>query len=125
MQDLNRLYQREPSLHEVDFDDAGFSWIDCSDHENSVISMVRRAKNPLDFTVIAVNFTPVPRPAYRIGVPEGGWYRELLNSDAAAYGGGNLGNGGGVRTETIAAHGHRQSLSLMIPPLACVVMKRA
>ncbi len=99
VQDLNHTYQREPSLHEVDFEPAGFSWIDCNDNENSVISMIRRARNPQDFTVIVTNFTPVPRLDYRIGVPEGGWYRELLNSDSARYGGSNMGNGGGVHAE--------------------------
>ena len=124
VQDLNRVYRREPSLHEVDFDGSGFSWIDCNDHENSVVSMLRYAKNPSDFTVIVVNFTPVARPAYRIGVPEHGWYRELLNSDGAAYGGGDVGNGGGVETEATAAHGHAQSLSLSVPPLGFLLLKR-
>ena len=123
--DLNHTYQREASLHQVDFDASGFSWIDCNDNENSVISAIRRARNPQDFTVLAANFTPVPRPAYRIGVPEGGWYRELLNSDAAAYGGGNLGNSGGVASEPIAAHGFAQSVSLMVPPLGFVLLKGA
>ena len=79
-----RVYQREPSLHQVDFDGAGFSWIDCNDNENSVdlVHPPCRA-DPRDFTVMVANFTPVPRPGYRVGVPEAGWYRELLNSDAA------------------------------------------
>ena len=84
VRDLNRTYQRERSLHEVDFEGQGFGWIDCNDNENSVISLIRRARDPHDFTVMVVNFTPVPRPHYRIGVPEGGWYREVLNSDAAS-----------------------------------------
>ena len=78
-----------------------------------------------DFTVMVVNFTPVPRSGYRIGVPEPGWYREILNSDAALYGGGNMGNGGGVDSEPVAAHGHGQSLSLVVPPLGCVLLKRS
>ena len=81
------------------FRGAGFSWIDCNDNENSVVSMIRRARDPRDFTVIVANFTPVPRPGYRVGVPEAGWYREVLNSDGAIYGGSNIGNGGGVNTE--------------------------
>jgi 1,4-alpha-glucan branching enzyme len=125
VQDLNRTYQREHALHEVDFDGSGFSWIDCNDNENSVVSMIRRARNGTDFVVVVVNFTPVPRPAYRIGVPEGGWYREVLNSDAERYGGGNVGNGGGVGSEPIPAHGHDQSLLLTVPPLGCVMLKRA
>jgi 1,4-alpha-glucan branching enzyme len=121
--DLNRVYQREASLHEVDFEGAGFSWIDCNDNENSVVSLLRRARNPRDFTVILANFTPVPRPAYRVGVPEAGWYRELLNSDAALYGGSNMGNGGGIMTEATPSHGFEQSLCVTLPPLGFLVLK--
>jgi 1,4-alpha-glucan branching enzyme len=121
--DLNRVYRREASLHEVDFDGAGFAWIDCQDNENSVISFLRRAKDPGDFTVMLVNFTPVPRPAYRIGVPEAGYYRELLNSDAAIYSGSNMGNGGGVLSEPIASHGFNQSISVVVPPLGFLLLK--
>jgi 1,4-alpha-glucan branching enzyme len=125
VQDVNHTYQRERSLHEIDFEPAGFSWIDCNDNENSVISLVRRARDPQDFTVIVVNFTPVPRPAYRIGVPEAGWYRELLNSDGEVYGGSNLGNGGGVMTEDVPDHGFAQSVSLTVPPLGFLLFKRS
>jgi 1,4-alpha-glucan branching enzyme len=125
VKDLNHTYQRERSLHEVDFEGSGFSWIDCNDNENSVVSLLRRARDPRDFTVQLANFTPVPREAYRVGVPEGGWYREVLNSDAAIYGGSNLGNGGGVWAEPIPAHGFDFSLSLMVPPLGFVMLKRA
>jgi 1,4-alpha-glucan branching enzyme len=124
VQDLNRMYQRERSLHEVDFDGSGFSWIDCNDNENSVVSLIRKAKNAEDFTVMVVNFTPVPRPEYRIGVPEAGWYRELLNSDGVIYGGSNMGNGGGINSEPIAAHGFDHSVRLVVPPLGCVLLKR-
>jgi 1,4-alpha-glucan branching enzyme len=124
VRDLNRTYQHERSLHEVDFEGSGFSWIDCCDNDNSVFSMIRRARDPQDFTVILANFTPVPRPGYRIGVPEWGWYRELLNSDAEVYGGGNVGNGGGVQTESIASHGYQQSLSVTVPPLGVVILKK-
>jgi 1,4-alpha-glucan branching enzyme len=122
--DLNRTYQRERSLYEVDFEGAGFAWIDCHDNENSVISLIRRARDPRDFTVMVANFTPVPRPDYRIGVPEAGWYREVLNSDAALYGGSNLGNAGGVLTDAIPDHGFDQSISLTLPPLGFVLLKR-
>jgi 1,4-alpha-glucan branching enzyme len=108
----------------VDFEGAGFSWIDCNDNENSVVSLIRRARDPHDCSVVVVNFTPVPRLAYRVGVPEHGWYRELLNSDAAMYGGSNMGNGGGVMTEAVASHGHEQSLSLVVPPLGFVLLKK-
>jgi 1,4-alpha-glucan branching enzyme len=122
--DLNATYRREPSLHQVDFEGQGFSWIDCHDSDNSIISLMRRARDPNDFTVMVVNFTPVPRRGYRVGVPQAGWYRELLNSDAGLYGGGNMGNGGGVLSEPIAAHGHEHSLNLVVPPLAFVLLKK-
>ncbi len=124
VQDLNHLYQREASLHQVDFEGPGFCWIDANDSENSVVSFVRRARNSADFTVILVNFTPVPRPAYHIGVPEGGWYRELLNSDAEMYGGSNMGNGGGVLAVDEPSHGFSHSLTVTVPPLGCIVLKR-
>ena len=124
VQDLNHTYQREASLHQVDFEPAGFSWVDCNDNENSVISMIRRARNPNDFTLMLANFTPVPRIGYRVGVPEAGWYRELLNSDAAMYGGSNMGNGGGVATEEQRSHGFDHSLIVTVPPLGFVLLKR-
>jgi 1,4-alpha-glucan branching enzyme len=122
--DLNHAYQRERSLHEVDFEHSGFSWIDCHDNANSVVSLIRRARDPRDFTVMVVNFTPVPRPGYRIGVPEAGWYREVLNSDAAIYGGSNMGNSGGVPTDPIPDHGYEQSICLTVPPLGFVLLKK-
>ncbi len=125
VRDLNHAYQHEPSLHEVDFEAAGFQWIDCNDNENSVVSLVRRARDPNDFTVIAANFTPVPRPAYRIGVPEGGWYREVLNSDGEIYGGSNIGNAGGVLAEGNPMHGFNYSVTLKVPPLGFVLLKRS
>jgi 1,4-alpha-glucan branching enzyme len=124
VQDLNHTYQREASLHQVDFEPAGFSWIDCNDNENSVISLMRRARDPHDFTVMLANFTPVPRPAYRIGVPEGGWYRELLNSDGAMYGGSNVGNGGGVTADDQPSHGFDHSICVTVPPLGFVLFKK-
>jgi 1,4-alpha-glucan branching enzyme len=124
VRDLNHIYQRERSLHEIDFEASGFSWIDCNDNENSVISMVRRSRHPDDFTVMLTNFTPVPRPGYRVGVPAAGWYRELLNSDAAMYGGGNVGNGGGVRSEPVPSHGHGQSIVVTLPPLGFLLLKK-
>jgi 1,4-alpha-glucan branching enzyme len=124
IQDLNHLYQRERSLHQEDFDGSGFSWIDCNDNENSVVSMIRRARDPHDFTVIAVNFTPIPRPAYRIGVPEGGWYRELLNSDGEMYAGSNMGNAGGVLAADTPSHGFDHALDIVVPPLGFVMFKR-
>ena len=125
VRDLNRTYAAEPALHEIDFDYTGFQWIDCNDSENSVISFIRRARDPNDFLVALLNFTPVPRDGYRIGVPAAGAYTELLNSDGDVYGGSNLGNGGVVFTEPIASHGHAQSLYLTLPPLGFLLLKPA
>jgi 1,4-alpha-glucan branching enzyme len=124
VRDVNHTYQREASMHQVDFEPAGFAWIDCNDNDNSVISMIRRARDPQDFTVMLANFTPVPRPGYRIGVPAGGWYRELLNSDGELYGGGNVGNGGGAMADDQPSHGFSHSLTVTVPPLGFVLFKR-
>ena len=124
VQDLNGFYRREPALYELDADPVGFEWIDCSDHENSVVAFVRRASDPRDFVVMVFNFTPVPRHGYMVGVPEAGRYREVLNSDAERYGGSNVGNGGETWTEPLTTHGHPQSLRLTLPPLGCLVLKK-
>ena len=124
VQDLNRVYHAEPALYQGDFDSTGFRWIDCNDNENSVVSIVRYARDHQDFVVMLFNFTPVPRHKYRIGVPDAGWYAELLNSDAAIYGGGDVGNGGGIATEPVASHGFKRSLRLTVPPLGCLLLKR-
>jgi 1,4-alpha-glucan branching enzyme len=125
VKDLNHLYRREPALHEVDFEGHGFHWIDCNDSDNSIVSFIRRSQDGGDFVVAIVNFTPVPRDGYRIGVPEPGSYIELLNSDSEIYAGSNVGNGGVVFTEPIASHGHAQSLKLTLPPLGCLLLKRS
>ncbi len=122
VQDLNGVYAAHRALYEVDFEPAGFQWIDCNDNENSVVSFIRRSRDGHDFIVAALNFTPVPRDGYRIGVPVAGPYRELLNSDAALYGGSNMGNAGIAATEPIASHGHAQSLKLTLPPLGCLIL---
>ncbi|MCC7415702.1 MAG: 1,4-alpha-glucan branching protein GlgB [Acidobacteria bacterium] len=123
LQALNWHYRSQPALHEMDFEPGGFRWIDCHDNENSVVSLVRLARDPRDFVVMVFNFTPVPRHQYRIGVPQPGVYRELLNSDSRLYGGSNVGNGGNVEAAPIAAHGFEQSLSLVVPPLGCLMLK--
>ncbi len=120
--DLNRVYSAEPALHELDFEPAGFQWIDCNDHENSVIAFVRRDASG-GFVVVVLNFTPVPRDGYRIGVPVAGEFDELINSDSEAYGGSNVGNAGAARTEPIASHGHPDSLRLNLPPLGFLLLK--
>ena len=118
--DLNRVYAEERSLWELDHDHSGFSWIDCNDHEHSVIALTRRAADERDFTVAIVNFTPVPRRDYRVGVPAGGAYLELLNSDASLYGGSNIGNQGRVESEARPSHGYAHSITVTVPPLGFV-----
>ena len=122
--DLNRLYRREPALHELDFDPAGFEWIDASDAQQSVISFLRRGRSTDDLFLVACNFTPVPRSNYGVGVPRGGFWREALNSDAAyAYGGSGWGNWGGVEATPVSVHGRPYSLTLQLPALAVVFLK--
>jgi len=121
--DLNRIYQREPALYEVDFDWRGFQWIDCHDADASVYSFIRRAKDPEDFVVVVCNCTPVVRENYRLGVPRPGFYREILNTDGTAYWGSNVGNSGGLNAEPIAWSGHPCSLRLTLPPLSAVFLK--
>ena len=123
MQDLIALYRREPALHELDVDPAGFEWIDCCDNENSVVSFARRARDPQNYVVMVLNFTPVPRRGYRIGVPESATFRELLNSDSTPYGGSGMGNDGAVWAAPEPSHGRPASLRLTVPPLGCLVLK--
>lgn len=123
MRDLNHLYQTQPALYELDYQPEGFQWIEANDADHSVFSYIRFAKNRRNFLVVAFNFTPVPRDNYRIGVPEAGRYRELLNSDAEIYGGSNTGNYGGFHTDDIAVQGHGQSLNLTLPPLGIVIFQ--
>ena len=120
--DLNQLYRSEQSLHQYDFDTQGFEWIDCNDVAQSVISLIRRGDR--DFILIALNFTPVPRHGYRIGVPEAGIYREVLNSDSVYYGGSNVSNGTAIETEAVPHMGSPFSLVLSLPPLAAIYLKR-
>jgi 1,4-alpha-glucan branching enzyme len=124
VQALNWHYRAQPALYEQDLNPSGFRWIDCNDNENSIVSLVRYARDSRDFVVMLFNFTPVPRAGYRIGVPAAGYYGELLNSDSAHFGGSNLGNGGGVHSEPISAHGFDQSLGLTVPPLGCLLLKK-
>ncbi|WP_428304526.1 1,4-alpha-glucan branching protein GlgB [Lacipirellula sp.] len=123
MADLNQLYRNEKSFHQVDFESGGFEWVDCHNYANSILSYLRRAEDPNDFTLVACNFTPVPRHNYRLGVPEGGWYGEIFNSDSAYYGGSNVGNYPGVMAEESESHGRPFSIELTLPPLSVVVLK--
>jgi 1,4-alpha-glucan branching enzyme len=123
MSELNRVYRDEPALHELDFDPAGFSWIDANDADNSVLSFVRMGKTTADIILAVFNFTPVPRESYRIGVPDGGFWREILNSDAEVYWGSGQGNYGGMEAEAYPWHGRPYSLPLRLPPLSMVLLK--
>jgi 1,4-alpha-glucan branching enzyme len=123
LSDLNRLYVQEPALWECDYDVAGFFWIDCLDHENSVLSFVRQDAQGWSMMLVVMNLTPIPRIPYRIGLPRAGFWREVLNSDAAVYGGSNTGNQGRVVAENIPAHNQPQSACLTLPPLGVVVLK--
>ena len=121
--DLNRLYQSEPALYQVDFDWKGFQWIDLHDSDHSTLTYIRFAEDQTDCIVCACNFTPVPRTEYRMGVSRGGLYKELLNSDSEIYGGSNMGNGGSVQADPIPWHDQPFSLLVTLPPLSVVFFK--
>jgi 1,4-alpha-glucan branching enzyme len=123
VQELNRIYRTEPALHQVDFEWQGFEWIDFSDYESSVIAFLRRGRNPDDMVICVFNCTPVPRYNYRIGVPRGGYYAELINTDSSEFWGSNVGNAGGTSADHWPCHGRQWSLSLTLPPLAALVLK--
>jgi 1,4-alpha-glucan branching enzyme len=125
IRDLNRLYKGSPSLYGRDFNHEGFSWIDYHDHAQSILSFMRRGNDANDFMVVICNFTPVVREGYRIGVPEGGFYEECLNTDSKHYGGSNVGNLTGIEAEAVAMHGHPFSLSLTLPPAATLMLRPA
>lgn len=124
MRDMNHLYRDVPALHEVDFDGAGFQWIDCNDSGHSVLSFIRRDKNGGQ-VVIILNLTPVPREGYRLGLPVAGHYDEILNTDAEVYGGANIGNAGGVLAEEHGWMDQPYSAELVLPPLSCVMFRPA
>jgi 1,4-alpha-glucan branching enzyme len=121
--DLQRVYRSEPALYQVDFDWRGFEWLESHDNENSVFAYLRRGHDEHDIVVAALNFTPVPRNDYRVGVPTGGPWREIFNTDSSLYGGGNIGNGGQVWALDEAWAGQAHALSLTIPPLGAVFLK--
>ena len=122
IRDLNRLYASEPALHATDAQPSGFQWVVGDDRDNSVFAYLRKTA---DYAlVVAINMTPVLRENYLIGVPEAGEWREVLNSDAAIYGGGNQGNGGRAEAAPVPSHGQPASMEITLPPLAAVVFKR-
>jgi 1,4-alpha-glucan branching enzyme len=122
--DVNKFYRDEPAMHELDCDPNGFQWVDANDADNSIISFLRHGKSNDDWVLVLCNFTPVPRHDYRVGVPVGGWWNEVLNSDGGDYGGSGLGNHGGREAWWTPSHGRPFTLSVAVPPLAMVVFKR-
>jgi 1,4-alpha-glucan branching enzyme len=123
VRDLNQLYRSEPCLHQLDHDWSGFEWVDCNDSDQSTLSYLRRGRAREDALLVALNFTPVPRHDFHLGVPWGGVWQELLNSDAPDYGGSGQGNFGGVEAEATPCHGRSHTLRVTLPPLGAVVFK--
>jgi 1,4-alpha-glucan branching enzyme len=123
VRDLNTLYRGEPLLHTMDFNSAGFEWVDCKDFQRSIISFLRRGQNPSDQLLFVCNFTPVVRQNYRVGVPLEGYWKEILNSDAPLYGGSGQGNFGGLSTVPLPIHGRPFSLNMTLPPLGIVIFR--
>ncbi len=121
--DLNRAHRTEPALHQVDFDQHGFEWIDANDSETSVFSFIRKPRDAGRPIAVVCNFTPVPRENYIVGVPHRGYWREILNSDATLYGGSGMGNLGGLHTSPVPAHGRLHSLTLTLPPLSALYLR--
>ncbi|HEY2324968.1 MAG TPA: 1,4-alpha-glucan branching protein GlgB [Thermoanaerobaculia bacterium] len=124
VEDLNKTYRDVPALHELDMDPSGFEWIDCCDTEQSIVTLLRRSKSrPQEFVVVALNFTPMPRHNYQVGVPAPGHWAEILNSDAEIYGGSGQGNMGGIDAVPIPLHGRKWSVMMTLPPLGAVFLK--
>lgn len=124
LQDLNGIYRSRRALHADDFNYTGFSWLDFSDSTSSVIAFERHAYEPRDLLTVVCNFTPVVRTGYRVGVPEAGFYKEILNSDSVRYGGSNQGNMGGVYAEAVPYQDRPWSIALTLPPLGALIMSR-
>ena len=124
VRDLNRLYRSEPALHVHDADPTGFRWVIGDDRANSVFAYIRLGHEGTVPALVVINMTPVPRYGYRIGVPSGGVWRERVNTDASAYGGSNLGNGGAVHASPERSHGEAQSIELLLPPLATLILQQ-
>ncbi len=118
---MNHALKEYKPLHELDFTNEGFRWVDCSDWHESVIVWLRKGKSNDEYILCAANFTPVPRFGYRVGVPRLGFWKEILNSDSTQYGGGGIGNCGGMEAEAIECHNMPCSLQLSLPPLGIVM----
>jgi 1,4-alpha-glucan branching enzyme len=123
VRDVNTLYRGQPALHQLEFDAAGFEWVDCTDWQRSVVSFIRRSQRPDDELLFICNFTPVLRTNYRVGVPRGGRWKEILNSDARLYAGSGQGNFGGLEAAPLPMHGRPFSLNMTLPPLGVVVFQ--
>jgi len=125
VRELNRLYRNQPALYEVDYEWEGFEWVDFHDIEHSIIAFLRKTARPEDTLLFCCNFTPEPHANYRLGVPIEGFYEELLNTDAIAFGGSGMGNADGVYSTPDPCHGKDHSIAITLPPLAVVVLKRS
>ena len=123
VKELNRTYRNEKALYELDFDPAGFEWIDCNDTQQSTLSLIRKSRSTGEIILTVLNFTPTPRYNYQVGVPREGLWQEILNSDAEEYGGSGHGNFGGIEAVPIEIHGRPYSLKLTLPPLGAVFFK--
>lgn len=121
--DLNKLYLENPSLYELDFESAGFEWIDAMNHADSILSYVRKGQDPNEQLIVTLNLTPVVREGYRLGVPKPGYYAECFNSDSEHYGGSNVGNYPGAESQAIGAQGREHSIEITLPPLGCLIFK--
>jgi 1,4-alpha-glucan branching enzyme len=123
VRDLNKIYRDHASLHELDFSPDGFEWIDANDSANCVLSFLRKSRTARSEVVVVCNCTTLPRMNYRVGVPHGGRWREVLNSDASEYGGSGMGNLGGVEATAKTYHGREHSLVLTLPPLGVIMLQ--
>ena len=121
--DLNHIYQSHPELYFNDFETDGFTWLDCDDRENSLLSFMRTDKRTGEFVIVICNFTPIVRAKYRVGVPNPGRYSELINSDSEYYGGSNVGNGLGLNSDPIPCNDQPHSVEITLPPLAGLILK--
>jgi 1,4-alpha-glucan branching enzyme len=123
VRELNRVYREEPALHALDFQNAGFEWLDVGNWQESIIIFLRKTWCEADSVLVAGNFTPIPRHNYIIGVPKPGYWRELLNSDSHEYGGSGQGNFGGVEADKKPSHGRKYSIRVTLPPLSVIFFK--
>ncbi len=122
---LNRVYRGTPALHQVDFSSAGFEWVAADDADTSVFAFLRKASDGSPPLLVVSNMTPVPRTNYLLGVPLGGHWQEVINTDATEFGGSGWGNFGGVDAAPVRSHGRRQSVSLTLPPLSTLILEHA